>query len=72
VASVDETGAWSFPQPIGTNKTFPPGAPVVATQRFGKNQTDVLAVDPFGRVAVASIDETGTWSFPQPIPTAIT
>ena len=72
VASVDETGAWSLPQPIGTNKTFPPGAPVVATQRFGKNQTDVLAVDPFGRVAVASIDETGTWSFPQPIPTAIT
>jgi hypothetical protein len=40
--------------------------------RAGKNQTDVFVIDTTGALTVSSVDETGAWSFPQPIPTAIT
>ena len=69
VASADATGAWGLPQVIGTRGQFPAGAPVAASRRFGKDQTDVFVVDTYGTLTVASADATGAWGFPQVIGT---
>jgi hypothetical protein len=66
---IEGGGAWKGPKLLGTEGQFPPGAPVAASRRFGKDQTDVFAVDVNGVLTVTSVHGAGSWSSPQVIGT---
>jgi hypothetical protein len=43
-------GSWQGPGPISSAANFWPGASVAVSQQFGRNQTDLFAVDQWGNV----------------------
>jgi hypothetical protein len=53
--STNLSGGWQGPQKIGqAGFSFSAGSPLVATQQFGTQQTDVVAADQFGQLWVFS------------------
>ncbi|MGD0026564.1 MAG: hypothetical protein ABSC37_18415 [Xanthobacteraceae bacterium] len=62
VFSIEGTGSWTGPVPIGPKGLADSGAPVAMSTRFGAVQTDVFVVDKKGTLNVISVDGAGAWS----------
>jgi hypothetical protein len=64
---VESSGAWNGPQKIGPVGFASAGGPLVASQQFGIEQTDVFLIDVTGQLQVFWVAAEGTWNGPQKI-----